>query len=622
MITKHINKLLIVGSVCCFLGTAVTSCSDMMETESERQLFDPEIDQKTDSVFYAMGILQAVQEMVDQYMFVGEMRGDLVATTRYTDNNLRQLADFSATTANKYDSAYVYYKIINNCNYYVAHCDTLLRTGADYVLKNEFVAVKALRAWVYMQLARVYGTVPFYLDPKTQISDIDDNEPERIGMAEIVKRLAPDLEQYAATTGSTRYAVPPSYNNATPGDVGISVAKLFIPVDLVLGDMYLETHQYEAAAKHYIAYLDKVAPGQTIDFGQELSLDNDEQPADWQSTGLKDWARNVYGSTSDAIAYVPFARNRLQGQITQIPKAFGYDYYSRTEGYIEEVQIVPSDTMKNLSKRQDYYYHAKNTGSSATISKFIKKGDARYDTYVRKNDEDTTLVWITKNINARVTLYRRTTVMMRLAEAFNRMEMPDVAFGILKEGLNYGQATVNTVTGKTRAQYVSERSRNKLVALFPELTDATRYGLVANIYGVHMHGSGLVCDLDDNGVYSPGLTSYQPDTIIGVKLAELDYNGSGSKGVLRRLGYSLPATPSLRDSINAMEDLLCDEYALEFSYEGCRFYDLCRLARHKNDAGLYSANFGSQWLADKLAYKQPVVDLTDEKNWYLPLEKK
>ena len=75
-----------------------------------------------------------------------------------------------------------------------------------------------------------------------------------------------------------------------------------------------------------------------------------------------------------------------------------------------------------------------------------------------------------------------------------------------------------------------------------------------------------------------------------------------------------------QDIINAVEDLICDEYALEFAFEGTRFYDLCRLARHKNAAGLYGANFGSQWLAKKLAYKNPVVSLEDSNNWYLPFK--
>ena len=45
------------------------SCSDMLESDSSRQLFDPALDQKTDSVFYAYGIMQAVQQLADQYYF-------------------------------------------------------------------------------------------------------------------------------------------------------------------------------------------------------------------------------------------------------------------------------------------------------------------------------------------------------------------------------------------------------------------------------------------------------------------------------------------------------------------------------------------------------------------------
>ena len=105
----------IIISIAAVLGLgSVTSCSDMLETESSRQMFEPELNQKTDSIFYAFGIAQAMQQLADQYVFQGEMRGDLIATTIATDKNLRELANFSATTANKYDSAYVYYRVINN----------------------------------------------------------------------------------------------------------------------------------------------------------------------------------------------------------------------------------------------------------------------------------------------------------------------------------------------------------------------------------------------------------------------------------------------------------------------------------------------------------------------------
>ena len=214
------------------------SCSDMLDTDSSRQTFDPELDQKTDSVFYIYGIMQAMQQLADQYVFTGEMRGDLVKTTHYTDNNLRHLANFTDTVGGKYDSAYVYYRVINNCNYYVAHRDTTLRTGATKVVMNEYVAVKALRAWAYLQLVRIYGKVPFFTQPLTKISQIDNGGFPELDLDGVVSELAPDLEQY------TGYETP-KFGNVGIGlgstNSGVSktmyTAYLCIPVDVILGDL-------------------------------------------------------------------------------------------------------------------------------------------------------------------------------------------------------------------------------------------------------------------------------------------------------------------------------------------------------------------------------------------------
>ena len=84
------------------------------------------------------------------------------------------------------------------------------------------------------------------------------------------------------------------------------------------------------------------------------------------------------------------------------------------------------------------------------------------------------------------------------------------------------------------------------------------------------------------------------------------------------------ATMSDADRMNAVEDLLCDEYAMEFAFEGTRFSDLQRLARHKNGysgtqydgtPASYGASFGYTWLRKKLGAKG-----WNESNMYLPFE--
>ena len=86
--------------------------------------------------------------------------------------------------------------------------------------------------------------------------------------------------------------------------------------------------------------------------------------------------------------------------------------------------------------------------------------------------------------------------------------------------------------------------------------------------------------------------------------------------------------------INAVETLIADEMALETAFEGFRYYDLMRIARHKNsDVNAPVSNYGSFWMAwlisrrtlDLAPYEEP--DQTDgtlfnllsvPDNWYLP----
>jgi len=579
-------------AICVICGS--TSCSDMLESDSSRQVFDPALNQKTDSVFYALGILQGMQQLADQYVFQGEMRGDLVTTTDFTDNNLRQLADFSATSDNKYDSAYVYYRVINNCNYYIAHRDTMLRTGASYVTMKEYIGVKSIRAWAYMQLARTYGKVPFYTIPLTQISQIDESHFPMLDMDGIVARLAPDLEQYSGIE-------PSNFGGVSPAS-GLMPDYLFIPVDVVLGDMYLETDQWDKAAHHYITYLTEVVgvernhTGYFQPYVSSFDLIEDERPSNWdrerngQLRGTSRWSSVFESGGRDYITYIPMATSKLEGVASAIPLAYGYDYYANSKGYVEKIQIVPSTSFLNLTNQSSYYYITDKTTATDMYVEESKLGDMRYKSLLSsvrlKTESGSSTVRMTKNNTPRVLLYRRSAIMLRLAEAFNRLGMYDAAFGILKDGIN--KYLVQEDGG---ANYISAATRLALTTTYPLLSPSniTRFDSTACFVGVHSHGGGYTRDYTGS-TYKPGLSPYQLDTIVGLKMKEIFAT------------YGLTVDSTRQDTINAVEDLICDEYALELAFEGCRYYDLMRLARHKNtDSPVrYGANFGYAWMKKKL----------------------
>lgn len=592
----------------------LTSCDKMLDVDSDRQAFEPSLNSKTDSVFYAFGIAQAMQQLADQYFYQGEMRGELVATTQYTDSMLSQLKNFSAGLSNKYDSAYVYYRVINNCNYYIKHRNRDLRTGSTDITINEYAAVKAYRAWAYLQLARNYGRVPFFTEPLTQISEIDQTLPE-YDIYQIADALCPDLAQYSG--------IPvPNYGTINIGNVNgggsksMNTTKIFIPVDVILGDLYLETGKYQEAANSYFNYLSTtktLLPNiqTTLQMRDGSSLPNDYYVP---YNNITDSYRNLYtisNTALDIVSYIPMAANERMGTVTTVPKSFGYDFYalSASARWDKNIQLTQSADYNNLVTNLDYYYYKQVTGHTPKEDVVTAKyGDMRSLSNIRtensgSDDEDKT-EWINKFQSANIILYRVTTVYLHLCEALNRLGLPDAAFAFLKEGFN------EKLVDPTKT-WLSAEAQSYFNNTFFNAANSDTYR--ANTYPIHQHGCGATPDGSFMGAAS-GTSPYQFGTEIGRKFTELSANAALYPGLAARV--STGATTKA-DTIMAMEELLCDEEAMEFCFEGTRWYDLMRFARHKNLAGLQ----GNAWLADKVKANSPVVSLLDEDNWYLPLKK-
>lgn len=643
------------------LGTS--SCSDMLESDSSRQLFEPSLSEKTDSVFYAYGIMQAMQQLADQYYFQNEMRGDLVSTTNKATTYLRNLASFTADVTNKYDSVYLYYKVINNCNYYLANRDTTLATGSRNVVCNEYAAVASFRAWAYLQLTRQYGNVPYITDPVTTIDQINSNTSPA-AYAAILAGEAENLEKLKARYSEDQLAVPTF--NQTQRSIGrlnwdsgttkyISPRRCFIPLNVILGDIYLEMGEYAKAARCYYEYLryrgESDIRNISVNFTNNISTSYSyyspifknltDLPADfneaqqgtlynnqpiWESSFLHE------ASPGDVISYIPMAVNYTQGKTTDIPATFGYSYYGtdkngdvRTGGIsvfdcpkTENIQVAPSKTYCDSARNAQYYYYTERstTGRQYWSIKNAALGDTRARIVTQGNGEDSAYVYCQKPSTAYILLYRNATVWLHLAEALNRMGYPDAAFAVLKNGIhsdleNFRYQVVyakdsegndsidehgNKVIDVEKSHiddnyYLTPESYELLTTTLPFLAQENsqifRNGVSKAFIGIHAQGAGAVDYIN---------SSYRYKTVLKAKLDDIN----------NKFGLGLTEYTK-EDYINAMEDLLCDEYAMEFAFEGTRFSDLRRLALHKNQAGLYGGAFGDKWLSTMLQNNAPGI---------------
>lgn len=659
-----------------------TSCSDMLDTESTRMVSDPSLNQKTDSMFMARGIMQAMQQLADQYFFQNEMRGELVSPTAKATTHLRDLANFNAGTENKYDSVYLYYKVINNCNYYLQHRDTTLMTGVRNVTLNEFAGVAAFRAWAYLQMTTQYGDVPYVTAPVTTISEINaatattNYKSILADQAEYLQTLKNKLipEQLDAPMyDRVNNDIPMGHMNyAASANKTYVASKCFVPFNVVLGDLYLELGEYEKAAQCYFDYLKRQSQLNGIEgisnkwsnmrhthdynlfeLANEWPLDYNGSQNGTLNNSMNSWDGNynMVPNNHEEVSYIPMALNYTLGQTTDIPLAFGYDYYatknddySRIANYrtyncpeTNKVQVIPSDEYNDMALNAPYYYYTTEKDPTVTTTRYLFNttniGDGRANIISHgASDENKELVYVCKPAQGYVQLYRTSTIWMHLAEALNRLKQPELAFAILKSGLHEGikqyvdtaayvyeggvlKTEIQTIDGEDKevpvikdkgiapSQFFIPKASYDLLksGKFPFLSEDNKTYFTNSaqkeVVGIHFHGAGAVED-----VRSP----YTFTKIVEAKIKAIrDKFGVGTGDYTKE------------EYINAVEDLLCDEYALEFAFEGRRFSDLLRIARHKNMESPYGAAFGDKWLSKKLESKKPGITT---KNCYLPFK--
>lgn len=564
------------------LLAAFTSCEDFFDQESDHVICadDARLDNASDTIYSVLGIVNKMQTIADRTILLGEMRGDLVDVTTTTSADLRDVATFNVSDDNMYNSPRDYYAVINNCNFFLSRADTLLKNNQnEYIFRKEYAAVKAFRAWTYMQLALNYGRVPFVTEPILNKDDAE-REYERKDLRQICDYMLDDLAPYVDVE-------MPNYGTIrnTASDM------FFFPITLLMGDMYLWNGEYKQAALSYYKFIStRNGLNSSYPIGNVgvtwLSSSWDRRSDSWTSRF------STESSGYELITMLPGDSILAEGNYSMLRTLF-----NTTEDNGYKASIVPSQSLKDLSASQKYchltsdlmpiypsaglggyddgdlrlYAAVQTLGYNMTSSGSITMLDVENYQEIQK--------YTTRNVH----LYRIALVYLRMAEALNRAGYPRFAFKILQSGVNNQVITDEVIPYYPEdEQWLSQfdfPNTSYLLATNPNQTSR-------NTVGIHTRGSGWTTS---NEYYT------MPDNpeLSGAELLEWQ--------------------------IEAVENLIVDEEALEFAFEGYRFYDLMRVALRRGDPSYLANRIYARRGEDKVGEMKSLIkkDLTKTVNWYL-----
>lgn len=543
---KKINQILFGLIVLAFIATG---CDSLLDVNSERNMFpeNHKIDSPNDSIYSMIGIFTQLQKLADRYVVLGELRADLMDVTPNAGPELREINNLEITSDNPYNSIEDYYSVINHCNYLINNIDTALVSGGEKSLLKEYAAARAIRAWTYMQLAMNYGKAKYYSEPLLTVQSAQKQFPE-YSVNELVPLLIQELE--------------PVKSVETPGRISLGVdmssEKLFFPIPLLLGDLYMWSGQFEKAAREYYSLIeknryvidDRYSSTWTVDNGVFVERDMFDQ----------NYLDIFELTTSEQITLI--AGSTELGQEDEMYNLTIYNY-----------ELMPSQVSINNWNGQTYYYN-----ENVTIAGDLRGPAGSYINQTTPNISYSAgngiskyyLMWSEAEVSKAVMVYRVATLYLRYAEAVNRAGKPNLAFAVLKHGMNSDAIAVDTIV-----------PRHEKYSVY---TDST--GTLFD----YVNFSNITFD-DNNGVHSRGCGNMD-----------------------RANDYEIPALTTKLDSVLYVEDKIIEELALETAFEGSRFHDLMRIAIRRNNPAYLANKVAAKHTGNEQAIRSKLMD---ENNWYL-----
>lgn len=576
------------------LCLGVFSCKKTFDIAPENVLRADKMYQDVNDADAAIfGLYGKFMQVMDRYIVLNELRGDLMDVTPNADKYLRQLNEHAVPTAdNPWTDPRPYFGLIIDCNDIMSNFKIMLQnkriSQANFNVRYSEVA--AVWAWIYLQLGIHYGSVPYVTDPLVTLDDVKDvskypvisfddlltnliNVVQNLPELRPIQLLCPQKSVLIVGDGASLIRTIDNY----------STQRMFINKQQLMGDLYLWNGNYTMAS-HYLRM--------PLEYGTIV----DPTLTDLATSYMKEYSTNsttlwsqLFSSTLDnddkneILTNLPFDKNFL-------PANPFVTLFSHTGKY----QLKPSTLAINNWNKQ-----TRSDGSPIDI---YRGPDKSYslgpEPEVKKllGSFDPTNSF---NTNGKIILTRAGGIMMHFAESANRDGRDQLATAFLNTGFGNGIFLGPPPTPTNVVNIMQNFDTN------PDYYFDARKGTYPYFQQLWVRFVGMRSHV-----------ALAPAVVDSTKYFDMSNKGQWDKPVTDAHGLML-----------AIENQIVDEDGLEMAYEGVRWPDLLRIAlrREKETPGtglsFLKGKIAAKFIAAGLPVPAGVAALGDDtKNWYLPFK--